>query len=331
MPPPVLQAGARRRRLGPLTLLAIVVLAIGGTIGIWRAGPEAGDAVAAAPSQRGVAAPPKVVWAAAKVERAELPRALVTARHAPARGGFEPALSARGAILVDGRSGDVLWASREHLRLPIASTTKIMTAALALEQLAPRDVVVVDPAASRAAPFREGLRPHERVETWKLLHGLLLYSGNDSALALAIGTAGSRTAFLDLMNRRARELGLRDTHFTSPSGLVDRGNYSSAWDLAAITRYALRNPRFRTVVRTRVKQVPWAAPTYEKVYVNKNHLLGAYPGANGVKTGWTTLAKHCLVASASRGGVELIAVVLGSDDSYADARRLLDYGFRPGA
>jgi D-alanyl-D-alanine carboxypeptidase len=212
--------------------------------------------------------------------------------------------------------------------MPIASTTKIMTAAIAMEHLAPRDVVRIDPAVPRAAPFREGLRAGERVPAWKLFYGLLLYSGNDDALALAIGTAGSRAGFLALMNARARELGLGDTHFTSPSGVIDRGNYSSAWDLAAMTRYALRNPRLRTVVRTRVKRVAWPAPAYSKVYVNKNHLLGTYEGANGVKTGWTTQAGHCLVASAERNGIRLLAVVLGAEDAYADMRRLLDYGFR---
>jgi serine-type D-Ala-D-Ala carboxypeptidase (penicillin-binding protein 5/6) len=97
--------------------------------------------------------------------------------------------------------------------------------------------------------------------------------------------------------------------------------------MASLARYAMWNARFRAVVRTRVKRVPWAAPTYAKIYVNHNHLLGSYPGADGVKTGWTTLAKHCLVASARRGGVHLIAVVLGADDMYGDVKKLLDYGF----
>ena len=129
------------------------------------------------------------------------------------------------------------------------------------------------------------------------------------------------------MNEKARALGLKDSHFRSPSGLLDRDNYSTAWDMASLARYAMWNPRFRAVVRTRVKRVPWAAPTYAKIYVNHNHLLGSYPGADGVKTGWTTLAKHCLVASARRGGVHLIAVVLGADDMYGDVKKLLDFGF----
>jgi D-alanyl-D-alanine carboxypeptidase (penicillin-binding protein 5/6) len=187
--------------------------------------------------------------------------------------------------------------------------------------------VTIDRSVPRAAPFREGLRAGERVKAWKLFYGLRLYSGNDDALALAIGAAGSRPAFVTLMNAKARELGLRDSHFRSPSGVIDRGNYSSAWDLAAVSRYAMRNPLFRAIVRTRIKRVSWAEPTYGKVYVNKNRLLDTYRGATGIKTGWTTKASHCVVASANRHGIRLIAVVLGSPDAYRDATRLLDYGF----
>jgi D-alanyl-D-alanine carboxypeptidase (penicillin-binding protein 5/6) len=236
-------------------------------------------------------------------------------------------LTARSAILVDGATGKVLWTRWPHRRRPIASTTKIMTALVAMSRLGPHAIVTVDRSVARVPPITEGLRPGERVEAWKLLYGLLLFSGNDDALALAIGAGGTRSRFVELMNEKARALGLRDTHFRTPSGLVDRGSYSTAWDLAALTRYALWNPRFRAIVRTRVKHVRWPAPTYEKIFVNKNHLLGSYPGADGVKTGWTTIAKHCLVASARRHGVHLIAVILGADDSYADVRKLLDFGF----
>lgn len=237
------------------------------------------------------------------------------------------AVTARGAILIDAGDGSVLWAKNEHRRLPIASTTKIMTAIVAMERLRPHDVVTVDRSVTRVQPFKEGLRAGERVEAWKLFYGALLMSGNDTALALAIGAGGTRSKFVALMNRKAKALGLADSHFRSPSGLLDRDNYSSAWDMASLARYAMWNPRFRAVVRTRVKRVSWAAPTYSKIYVNHNHLLGSYPGVDGVKTGWTTLAKHCLVVSARRNGVWLIAVVLGADDMYGDAKRLLGYGF----
>jgi serine-type D-Ala-D-Ala carboxypeptidase (penicillin-binding protein 5/6) len=254
--------------------------------------------------------------------------ALVPAASAEhAASGHAISVTARSAVLVDARTGAVLWAKQADARRPIASTTKIMTALVAMERLGPHDVVTVDRSVRRVAPITEGLRPAERVEAWKLFYGTLLYSGNDSALALAIGAGGTRAHFVSLMNEKAHALGLHHTHFRSPSGLIDRDNYSTALDLATLTRYALRNPRFRAVVRTRVKHVPWSAPVGEKIYVNKNHLLGAYRGADGVKTGWTTLAKHCLVASAHRGGVRLIAVILGADDSYRDVKKLLDFGF----
>jgi D-alanyl-D-alanine carboxypeptidase (penicillin-binding protein 5/6) len=222
----------------------------------------------------------------------------------------------------------VLWALRPHRRLPVASTTKIMTALIALQRLRPDALVHVTPAATRVPLVKEGLRPGERVRAWKLLDGLLVYSGNDDAMALALAVAGTRRAFLAQMNAKARELGLNDSHFSSVSGVIDRGNFSSAWDLAALTRVALRSPAFRRIVSRRIVHVRWSAPTYEKVYVNKNPLLGSYRGANGVKTGWTTLAGHCLVASATRGGRTIIAVVLHDANAPGDARRLLNLGFR---
>ena len=236
-------------------------------------------------------------------------------------------ISARSAILVDANTGRVLWEKAPHRRRPIASTTKIMTATLVLERLPLERLVKVPPAATRTPLVREGLRRNERVSAWKLLDGLLIFSGNDDAYALAAATAGSKPRFVNLMNEKARVLGLRSTHFTSVSGVVDKGNYSTAWDLAALTRYALRDARFRKIVATKIARVKWSAPTFGKVYVNKNQLLRTYRGADGVKTGWTTLAGHCLVASAHRGGRGLIAVLLHSGDPYRDARRLLNFGF----
>ena len=238
-----------------------------------------------------------------------------------------PVVTAPSAVLVDAGTGAVLWQKRPHRERPIASTTKIMTAVVVLERLRLDRIVRVRRGVPRTPLVREGLRVGERVPAWKLLDGLLIYSGNDDALALAEATGGSRRAFLKLMNEKARQLGLRDSHFSSVSGVIDRGNYSSAWDLAALARYAMRDPRFRRVVRTPIAHVPWSKPTYSKVYVNKNLLLRTYPGADGVKTGWTTLAGHCLVASAHRHGVHLITVVLHAADPYGDARRLLNFGF----
>jgi len=231
------------------------------------------------------------------------------------------------AILVDADTGRVLWAERPHQRRKIASLTKIMTATLALREVPWQSRITVARSVTRVPLVREGLRTGEHVKAWKLFYALLLFSGNDDANQLAIASAGSVHAFLREMNAEARELGLRDTHYTSPSGIRDRGNYSTPWDLAALTRYAFRNPRFNQLVRTKEIHVRWVAPTNSKIYVNNNFLLHLYTGANGVKTGYTHESGWCLVASATKHGRRLIAVVLDSPNMYADARRLLNLGF----
>jgi D-alanyl-D-alanine carboxypeptidase (penicillin-binding protein 5/6) len=300
------------RRFAPVLALGAVSVVAGIVAG---AHPRpAGPAPAAAAA--------KLKPVAAKVSR---PVALL---HGPARLAASAAITAPAAILVDADSGQVLWAKQAHQRRPVASTTKIMTALLALRRLRANDVVVVDRSVPLVPLVREGLRAGERVQAWKLFYGLLLFSGNDDALAIAIAAAGSRPAFLAAMNAEARRLSLRDTHFRSPSGVVDAGNYSSAWDLAALTRVAMRDARFRAIVRTRRKQVAWSAPTFSKIYLNKNLMLSRYRGATGVKTGYTQKSGHCLVASATRHGRSLIAVVLQSRDTYGDASKLLDLGFR---
>jgi D-alanyl-D-alanine carboxypeptidase (penicillin-binding protein 5/6) len=250
---------------------------------------------------------------------------LVTAGPLTATGGLK--IEAPTGIVIDAGTGEVLYAKRPYFRRPIASTTKIMTALVAMAHLQPDDVVRVPREATRVAEYREGLRAGERVPAWKLYYGLLLVSGNDTALTLALAVGGTRERFIVLMNEEARSLGLAHTHFRSPSGLIDAGNYSTVWDLAALARYAMRNPRFRSIVGTKTKRVSWRAPTYAKLYRNHNKLLWRYRGADGIKTGWTTAAGSCLVASARRHGIELISVVLDSPDLYGDSAKLLDYGF----
>jgi D-alanyl-D-alanine carboxypeptidase len=307
----------RLRKLIPVFAVALVA----GGAGAW-----AGSRQHAAPVATLAAPPtPRIVVVAPAVKKTIHREQLLHA--APVAHTFRPALLGKAAILVDGSSGRVLWQLHAHQHRHVASTTKIMTALLALRKLQPNDIVTVDKSVPRVPLVREGLRAGERVEAWKLFYSLLLFSGNDDALALAIAAGGTKWHFVHEMNVEARILGLHDTHFVSPSGVVDVDNYSSAWDLAALTRVALRNPRFRNIVKTKIKHVPWAAPTFAKIYVNNNRLLGLYPGANGVKTGYTHKAGPCLVASATRNGVTLIAVVLDSPDMYSDAKRLLDFGF----
>jgi D-alanyl-D-alanine carboxypeptidase (penicillin-binding protein 5/6) len=330
---PVARRRRRRRyRSRPLVLLGVVVLVafgVGAWIGshqFWGASKQAagrGAPVVPASDEPSRPTMPRLASPPAGPQKLVHGPPLLAGRH-PGH------LDARAAILIDARTGRVLWAFRPHLRRPIASTTKIMTALLALKAVPWHRVITVDRSVTRVPLVREGLRTGEHVQAWKLFYSLLLYSGNDDALQLAIASAGSRVAFLHEMNDEARRLGLHDTHYHSTSGVIDKGNYSSVWDLAAVTRIALRNPTFRKIVRTKLIHVPWAAPTYSKIYVNNNGLLGTYPGANGVKTGYTHAAGWCLVASATRHGRTLIAVVLDSGDIYSDTKKLLNLGFSSG-
>jgi D-alanyl-D-alanine carboxypeptidase (penicillin-binding protein 5/6) len=317
----------RRRQIVRRRAIALLVLTCAAALLTWQLWPS--DSVETVTPARASATKPATKLA--KVTKRHVPTRpapLLVATPTDAR--IEPArrLSAKAAILVDAGSGRVLYGRNAHQRRHVASTTKILTALLALERLDPHKIVKIDKSVPRVPLVREGLRAGERVEAWKLFYGLMLFSGNDDALALAIAAAGTRPEFVRLMNARARALGLRDSHFRSPSGVEDVDNYSSAWDLAALTRVALRNPRFRAIVRTHRKNVPWSPPTYAKTYLNHNLLIGTYPGANGVKTGYTEKSGHCLVASATRNDRTLIAVLLDDPNMYVDARRLLNAGFR---
>jgi len=313
-----------RYRLRRLTPVAVAVVAAG-LGGAWAGSHQPRTTLAAAAAPRSVSpATPRAVHVA-PVKHALPERLLFGGARVEHR--FKPALLGAAAVLVDAKTGRVLWAIHAHERRHVASTTKVMTALLALRKLRPHDLVTVDKSVPRVPLVREGLRAGEKVEAWKLFYSLLLFSGNDDALALAIAAGGDKWTFIRSMNGEAQRLGLHDTHFSTPSGVRDADNYSSAWDLAALTRVAMRNPRFRTIVRTRVKHVSWSAPTFAKIYVNNNRLIGTYAGADGVKTGYTHKSGPCLVASATRHGVSLIAVVLDSPDMYSDAKRLLDFGF----
>jgi D-alanyl-D-alanine carboxypeptidase len=312
----------RRYRAGRVALFVLVVLAAAAA-GVWfgrRAAPSEPDHPAVV---RHRSKPPATRTVSRSVPQTP-PRLLYGT---PLLAGDRVRVRAPAAILVDARTGRVLWAERPHERRKIASLTKIMTATLALQEVPWESTVTVARSVTRVPLVREGLRTGEHVKAWKLFYSLLLFSGNDDANQLAISSAGSVHAFLRQMNDEARALGLRDTHYTSPSGIRDTGNYSTPWDLAALTRYALRDPRFDHLVRTKRIQVRWAAPTNSKIYVNNNFLLRSYPGANGVKTGYTSESGWCLVATATRHGRRLIAVVLDSPNLYADAGRLLDLGF----
>jgi serine-type D-Ala-D-Ala carboxypeptidase (penicillin-binding protein 5/6) len=318
----------RRYRAGKVALLLLVVLLAAGA-GVWfgRREAKAGHHLAVAPHPARTPVARTVSHGHARTAGPKLP--LLSG--APLLAGApHDRILAPAAIVVDAHTGRVLWAKHPHERRKIASLTKIMTATLALREVPWHSTLTVARSVTRVPLVREGLRTGEHVKAWKLFYALLLYSGNDDANELAISSAGSVHAFLRQMNEEAHRLGLHDTHYTSPSGIRDHGNYSTPWDLAALTRYAFRNPRFKQLVRTRRIEVRWAAPTNSKIYLNNNFLLHMYHGANGVKTGYTSASGWCLVASATRHGRRLIAVVLDSPNIYRDARRLLDLGFSRG-
>ena len=259
------------------------------------------------------------------------PSPFVTDLHTPAPPAARPQIDAASAILVDLDSGQVLLQLAPDRRLPIASVTKIMTALLVLERTSLDDVVTVSDDATfqpdLAGLSSLGLRPGERITVQELLYALLLQSANDAAIALAEHVSGTEERFEAAMNARARQLGMDDTRFRSPNGLDDRG-YSTARDLTILTRevYATQ-PGFGRMAATRFHDVPAPAGPPRTIQ-NRNVLLWLYPGAFGVKTGYTARAGFCVVAAAQRDGRRLVAVVLGSTgEPFSEAAALLNYGF----
>lgn len=250
----------------------------------------------------------------------------------PARAADEPRLSARSAILLDAGTGEILYERDPHAALPPASTTKVLTALIALERLDPAARLPVSPLAALAAPSRVGLHPGDRVSAEDALYGLLLKSGNDAAEVLAEAVGGSVPGFAQLMNARARQLGALNSHFENPHGLPNDEHVSSAYDLAVIFRYAMLNPAFTKIVQTpniwlHVERAAARGQAVPVMVATHNRLLGSYEGAAGGKTGFTNKARRCYVGEVERGDKRLIVAVLGSNALWEDVRNLFDYGF----
>lgn len=260
----------------------------------------------------------------------------VTAVAQMGKGSTEPpSLNAPSAILINAKTGDVLWQKNPDSKRPMASTTKMMTAILAIENRSLDDTVTINGDVVSVSGNGMKLTPGEQIRLEYLLYALLLNSANNAAVAIADYIDGSLPKFIERMNAKAKELGTANTNYTSPHGLVDKKqqgatlHFSTARDLATIAGYAMRNKTFATVVGTK-QRVLNRNPTEQLTVNNRNKLLWTYPGANGVKTGYTNDAGHCLVASAQREGVSLITVILGekSEDSiFKESSTLLDYGF----
>ncbi len=238
-----------------------------------------------------------------------------------------PSLSARSAVLIELESGRVLLEKNANSRMGMASTTKIMTALTALTLAKPEDILTVPKGAVGIEGSSVYLTAGERLSVRELLYALLLSSANDAAAALALCLSGSIEAFADKMNECAAALGLKDTHFVNPHGLYDGEHYTTAYELALITREALKNDTLAKIFATYKTNIPLCGKENGRLLVNHNKLLRTYEGAIGVKTGFTKKTGRCLVGAARRDGMTLISVTLNAPDDWRDHTAMLDYGF----
>lgn len=242
-------------------------------------------------------------------------------------GAEEPAVTAKGAVLMEAGAGRILWSQNGEERLPMASTTKIMTALLTLEQPGLDEVFTVNAQAIRVEGTSMGLTEGSQATLRTLAAGMLLASGNDAANAAAVRVAGTQADFVMMMNRRAAQLGMKDTNFETPSGLDGQSHYSTAADMALLARAALENPDFRSLCSQTSLELCYGNPPYDRWLANHNRLLKEYPGCIGLKTGFTKKAGRCLVSAAEREGVTLICVTLSDPNDWRDHTALLDWGF----
>lgn len=262
----------------------------------------------------------KKVFAFLLISLALYPDALSSASSCAA-----PKPRSRYVAVMDWGSGRILYQKNMRSIAPMASTTKIMTAIVALENTGLDDRVHVSTRASGIGGSTVGLRSGKKYTMEQLLYGLMLRSGNDCAVAIAEHTSGTVENFLDLMNAKALEIGAFDTRFTSPHGLDSEGHFTTAYDMALITRYAMNNETFRTIVGSKEASIE-GADGDRMEFSNINKILWRVDGADGVKTGYTGKAGKCLVSSAVGGTTRVICVVLNSDSRWEDSARLLQYG-----
>ncbi|HYM13929.1 MAG TPA: D-alanyl-D-alanine carboxypeptidase family protein [Dehalococcoidia bacterium] len=238
-----------------------------------------------------------------------------------------PFVSARSISIIEGSCGAQIYGRNPHLRLPPASLTKLMTAAVAVDHASVDKMITTNVDSAKlyqdTGSTIMGLKPGMELSLLDLLYGLLLPSGNDAAIAIAEGIGGTQDKFVALMNEKVQSLALTDTHFTNAHGLYDKDLYSSAYDMARLARYVMQNDTLRTIVSTTSWQPKWDGPPVW----NGNRLITDYKGADGVKIGYTEQSAQTIVGSATRGGRRIIVSLMRSQDRYTDAERLLDWAF----
>lgn len=240
---------------------------------------------------------------------------------------FALGLSAHSAVTINTLTGDVVYEKNAYTRMPMASTTKIMTAICAIENGNLDSMVKVHPSAVGVEGSSMYLGHGEELSLRDLLYGLMLSSGNDAAVAIAMHISGSVDEFAKLMNETANKIGADNTRFANPNGLDDENHYTTAYDLAMITRYGMSLPEFAKIVSSKTAKVPWQDRDYPRTLNNHNKLLNMYEGCDGVKTGFTKKSGRCLVSSATREGYQVIAVTLNAPNDWNDHMAMLDYAF----
>lgn len=234
---------------------------------------------------------------------------------------------AKSAILVVVDTGEILYEKNAHERLPMASTTKIMTSLIALESDYLQKEIVVKKAMSSVEGTSMGLLEGDRVTIKALVYGMMLKSGNDAANAVALTLADSKEDFAELMNQKAKELKMYNTNFETASGLDSKNHYSTAYDMSLLGCEAVNNPQLAYICSQKEKTLYFGNPPYRRVLKNHNRLLWDYDGADGIKTGFTKKSGRCLVSTAKRNGVKLLAVTLNAPNDWQDHKKLFDYGF----
>lgn len=234
---------------------------------------------------------------------------------------------AKSAILIESNTGEVLYEKNAYQKLPMASTTKIMTAICAIENGNLDELVTVDSSAVGVEGSSMYLGHGEKITLENLVYGLMLSSGNDAAVAIAVNVGKSVDGFAEIMNKTAEKIGVKSTCFKNPNGLDEEGHYTTAYDLAMIARYGLSNPEFAKIVKTSEIKIPWDGKEYDRTLKNHNKLLKIYDGATGVKTGFTKKSGRCLVSSAERNGMSVIAVTLSDPNDWNDHISMFNYAF----
>ena len=240
-----------------------------------------------------------------------------------------PKLDSRIALVYDRASGRILFDKNGNKTTPMASTTKIMTAIVVVENSNLSDIVTIDSKSAGTGGSRLGLKKNDKITVNDLLYGLMLRSGNDAAVALAIHVGGSVEGFAELMNKKARELNLTSTHFMVPHGLDMDGHYTTAYELAKMADYALKNEKLKSIVSTKTCTIN--INNNPKVISNTNELLGSVSGVYGVKTGFTNGAGRCLVTACKRDSLDIITVIIGADTKKirtSDSMKLIEYSFK---